>query len=638
MDDHSHPLPNNQPAIFPSLSEIIISSQDVKDAISLIDPSKASGPDLVSPNLLKKGVNELSGPLSKFFTRLLLNSEFPSQWKRANVAPVFKKSDPSTPSNYRPISLLSCLGKVMERCVHKYLYNYVVSNEILTKCQSGFIKGDSTTNQLLFLYNDIVKALDEGKEVKSVFCDISKAFDRVWHRGLLFKLESIGIKDSLLSWIRSYLRNRHQRVVIANATSNWSAINAGVPQGSILGPLLFLIYINDIVSDIEANVRLFADDTSLYIIVDDPTQSSVALNSDLSHILSWSKRWLVSFNPAKTESLIFSRKRNKPQHPALLMDNVPITKVNNHKHLGLTLSDDAKWNSHIKATTDKAWKRIGLLRSLKFVLSRFSLEKMYISFIRPLLEYGDTIWDNCSQELKNDIEAVQIEAARIVTGATKLCNTDRLISELRWDTLSERRRKHRLTVFYKMKNHLTPSYLSDLVPKQNRPAYNLRSTHDVPAIHTRTTLYGTSFLPKTIREWNELSPVVRNSPSLPSFKNKIHGVHSKSNPLYNVGGRKQQINHARLRLGCSSLNFDLYRRNIVETDLCACGSVETANHFLLHCPSYRTARDSLFSNLSCPPTSNCLLFGDERLSFESNKAIFLNVQKYIDTTKRFSTG
>lgn len=143
---------------------------------------------------------------------------FPSPWKMANITPIYKKADPSNPSNYRPVALLSCIGKLMERCIHKYLYNYVTNNNLLSSYQSGFVKGDSTINQLTFLYNDISKALDEGKEVRAVFCDISKAFDRVWHRGLLHKLSSIGIQGNLLRWFSSYLSDRKQRVVISNST------------------------------------------------------------------------------------------------------------------------------------------------------------------------------------------------------------------------------------------------------------------------------------------------------------------------------------------------------------------------------------------------------------------------------------
>ncbi len=225
----------------------------------------------------------------------------------------------------------------MERCVHKYLYNFASTNNKLTSCQSGFIKGDSTVNQLTYIYNDICKALDAGKEVRAVFCDISKAFDRVWHRGLLHKLSIIGVDGPLLNWFSSYLSQRKQRVVYCNTSSNGLPLTAGVPQGSILGPLLFLIYINDIVQNIHSNIRLFADDTSLYIIVDDPTDASVTLNTDLESIHQWSQRWLVKFNPSKTEEIIFSRKLHKPPHPNLIMNSSIINTVKEHKHLGLTL-------------------------------------------------------------------------------------------------------------------------------------------------------------------------------------------------------------------------------------------------------------------------------------------------------------
>ena len=189
--------------------------------------------------------------------------------------------------------------------------------------------------------------LDEGKEVRAVFCDISKAFDRVWHKGLLYNLSSVGISGSLLQWFTDYLNNRQQRVVLPGTASNWTSLKAGVPQGSILGPLLFLVYINDIVENIHSSIRLFADDTSLYVIVDDPIVAANQLNNDLHIIHLWAKKWLVSFNPAKSESMIFSRRRNKPHHPPVLMNQTQIEEVTSHKHLGLIFSHDCTWHEHL---------------------------------------------------------------------------------------------------------------------------------------------------------------------------------------------------------------------------------------------------------------------------------------------------
>ena len=342
----------------------------------------------------------------------------PSLWKQANVTPVFKKNDPSDVSNYRPISLLNTIGKVLEKIVHKYVYNFLSEHQVITTLQSGFIPGDSTVNQLVDIYNTFCRALDDGKEVRAIFCDISKAFDRVWHKGLLFKLQSVGISGSLLQWFTDYLYNRKQRVVIPGVSSNWSSVEAGVPQGSILGPLLFLLYINDIVEDINSSIRLFADDTTLYIIVDNPLHAANQLNSDLSKIHQWATKWLVTFNPSKSESVIFSRKRNKPNHPNLVMDQQSIQEVNSHRHLGLVLSNDCTWHDHLEYIKSKAWTRINVMRKLKFKLDRRSLQIIYFTFIRPILEYADVVWNNCTQYEVNELEKIQNEAARIVTGAT----------------------------------------------------------------------------------------------------------------------------------------------------------------------------------------------------------------------------
>ena len=169
-------------------------------------------------------------------------------------------------------------------------------NNVITILQSGFVPGDSTTNQLLGIYNTFCKALDKGKEARAVFCDVSKAFDRVWHKGLLFKLNSVRINGTLLQWFTDYLKDRKQRVVLPGVSSDWRFIKAGVPQGSNLGPLLFLVFINDIVDEINSSIRLFADDASLYIIVDDPLDAAIKLNADLSRIDMWASMWLVTFN------------------------------------------------------------------------------------------------------------------------------------------------------------------------------------------------------------------------------------------------------------------------------------------------------------------------------------------------------
>lgn len=618
------------------LSSIELSPADVYTLLHGLPTSKASGPDGISNRILRETANELSVPLCSIFNYSLSRGAVPRCWKQANVCPIFKAGDPSVPSNYRPISLLSSLSKVLERLVFKHLYNHFLDNSILSPLQSGFVPGDCTTNQLTYLYNTFCQGLDNGKEIRVVFCDVSKAFDRVWHQGLIKKLSSAGISGSLLEWFQSYLKDRQQRVLLPGALSEWGSIKAGVPQGSILGPLLFLLYINDITVDISTNIRLFADDTSLYIIVDDPVTDSQRLNFDLQCITDWADKWLVNFNPSKTESLIISRKLNRPVHPPLNMKNQTIEEVIQHKHLGVTIANDCKWHAHIVNITTKAMFRINIMKKLKFILDRRSLEIIYMSFIRPILEYCDVVWNNCTQYEKDKLENIQLEAARVVTGTTKLVALHHLYSETGWETLQSRRNQHSLTLFYKMKNDLAPRYLANLIPDQRNPGYNLRN-NNIQIPRFRTTLYSESFLPATIRMWNELDTNAQNSPSVTAFKNAIRPSSSCLPKHFYHGDRKSQVLLTRLRTGCSNLNFDLSRKDIVDSPLCNCGEVEDALHFFLHCNKYARIRTLLLNTISqyCEPTLPVILNGNTLLDHETNILIVDAVHLFVRQSGRF---
>ena len=321
-----------------------MSPLEVESVLKTLPLTKATGPNDLSNRILRELSKELSILYCSLFNQSLRAGIVPSSYKEANVCPVPKKDNSTDVTNYRPISLLNSEDKVLERLVFKHLFNHLRGNNLLSSLQSGLLPGDSTVNQLTFLYNIFCQALDSGKEVWAVFCDISKAFDRVWHAGLLVKLQAAGVTGSVHAWFADYLSDRKQRVVLPGALSDWTNIRAGVPQGSILGPLLFLLYINDIVQDIGSNIRLFADDTSLFIIVDDPVTAAGFINTDLDKISNWASTWLVTFNPSKTETLLFSRKINRPLHPPVFMQNQQISEVDSHKHLGLYFSKDCTWH------------------------------------------------------------------------------------------------------------------------------------------------------------------------------------------------------------------------------------------------------------------------------------------------------
>ena len=400
-----------------------------------------------------------------------------------------------------------------------------------------------------------------------------------------------------------------------------------------------MLYINDIVTDIGSNIRLFADDTSLYIIVDNPNTAAEIINSDLLKISNWARAWLVDFNAAKNEALLLSRKINRPLHPPLYMHNQQINEVQYHKHLGVYLTQDCSWHKHIDCIKEKAWARINLMRKLKYDLDRKALEVIYISFIRPVLEYADVLWDNCTQQEKQELEKIQIEAARISTGATKLVSLQKLYDEIGWETLETRRRKHKLVLFYKMFYNLSPLYLSSLVPPlvQNASRYSLRNANNVQTVVSHTNQYFHSFLPSAIREWNTLSEDIRNVDTVESFKRRINQDMITIPKHFYTGSRQLQILHTRLRTGCSSLNNDVFLKNIVDSPLCACmsGDIENAEHYFLKCRLYDEYRLELYREVTqySEVTLNVLLKGKETLSVETNIDIFKTVQEIYTINK-----
>ena len=253
----------------------------------------------------------------------------------------------------------------MEKIIFKYIYNLILENNILIKYHSGFQSIDSTVNQLLEIYNTIISNLDKGKDVRFIFCDISKAFDKVWHKGLFFKLKSYGMDGNTLKWIENYLDDRVQRVVLDWFYSSIKPISAGVPQGSVLGPFLILLYINDIADNLINNIRLFADDTSLFIVVDnDPNVAAMSLTSDLDEIDIWGFTWGVDFNPSKTCNIIFSRSSFKHPYVHSGFNGNVINELSTNCNLGLLFQNDAKWTSHMNKIYEKACSRLNLWRML----------------------------------------------------------------------------------------------------------------------------------------------------------------------------------------------------------------------------------------------------------------------------------
>ena len=644
LDDSNCQIPNDQRIHGSVLDEIVITSEDVKDQLKNLNTSKAFGPDNISPKFLKEGSSVLVPVLQALFNKCLHQSVFPNIWKRANVIPVHKKESKDNLSNYRPISLLSCTGKLFERIVFKHVYNYFHDNFILSQLQSGFLPGRSTITQLLEMYDAFCKALDSKKEMRVVFLDISKAFDRVWHRGLLHKIQNCGIGGSLLEWFRDYLLNRKQRVVINGATSTWGTIPSGVPQGSVLGPLLFLVYINDLIPAINhCNIRLFADDTCLFLESDvtDRERTMQLINNDLKSITEWADQWLVSFSPRKTKSMIISNKQDSILNPKVKFGDVEIDDVSTHSYLGLLFTRNLRWSEHIDSIAVKARKRLSLMLPLKYKLDRKTLRTMFQSFVKPVMEYGIAIWGGSYDCDISNLEKMNSDGMRLITGAPANSNVRKLHEETGICSIRETCNLTTLKLLYKIINNLTPNYLRELLPMHNpRDAgYNLRNADEIGTPNTRLDIRQRSFIPRAIRLWNRLAAECREAQTLTLFVRELKQGEITGNPLYDYGNRLPGAHHSRLRMGCSVLNHDLcYTLHVRDQPECRCGAPhETAYHYFMECTLFSDARDELRRSVEryASFTINTVLRGCDTLTYTENKRVFDAVHAYIIDTKRF---
>ena len=421
------------------------------------------------------------------------------------------------------------MWKIFEKCIYNSLYSYLESNEILSKSQSCFRKGDSCISQLLAITHEIYSNFDAypSLDTRGVFLDISKAFDRVWHEGLLYKLKSYGISGPLLILIKSFLTNRFQRVVLNGQTSNWKNIIAGVPQGSILGPLFFLIFINDIPKGIQSNLKIFADDTSIFSVMKDRVSASVTLNEDLYLISKWAYSWKMSFNPdlsKQATEIVFSKKRSDIQLPTLRFNNNILTPTNSHKHLGMILDSKLNFKSHLSEKISKANKGIGIIRRLYNFLPRASLVNIYRAFVRQHFDYGDIIYDNSSNATFSQmIESVQYNATLAITGAIHGSSHDKLYQELGFESVHDRRWFRKPCFYYKIRNNMCPLYLIELLSIMKSSCYSLRLNRAQTVPNFRTERFKSTFVPHALPIGTNLILIYNILPQL-KFSNEHYSV------------------------------------------------------------------------------------------------------------------
>ncbi len=397
----------------------------VFEVLSSLKPNKAAGLDGISPRLLTFCARGIACSLTCLFNRSFELSLFPRAWKDALIIPIHKKGNSGDPGNYRPIALLPSVSKVLERIVHNKLSTFL--RPWLTKQQSGFRKKDGTVPQLVRLAQQWSESIDNSVYVGALFFDLKKAFDRVWHRGLLVKLHAAGIRGSALSWLTSFVKSRRQSTVVDGFSSPLATVEAGVPQGAILSPLLFSIYVNDLVSAVSlsgdskhmanlCDINMFADDTLACVSSPHVADLNLQLQRAADAISKWFYLWHLSVNTSKTVCMAIRSRRMPPCSLSIFINSAAIPQVYSHRHLGITFSEYLSWKDHVTDIVKRASSKIGLLRRLRYSLTPTITRDLYIHCIRPTLEYACIVWSGLSASDCARLERCNRRAARLISG------------------------------------------------------------------------------------------------------------------------------------------------------------------------------------------------------------------------------
>ena len=593
----------------------------------------------------------ISFSMSRLFNNLFETGHFPDLWKIAHVTAIYKRSGPKTDkSNYRPISILPTLSKICESVIHDRMLRHCIENNVITDKQAAYLKGDSTVSQLLYIVHNIRQNWGQKKMTQGLFLDVSSAFDKVWHNGLLAKLSQIGVEGSVYDILRSYLSDRRQVVVVDGQKSDMLDVKAGVPQGSRLGPLLFIIYMNDIVNDIESDILIFADDTSLFATGSDPAETAAQLNRDLTKISNWADKWKVKFNAKKSKDIIFSNKTLNNSPPLIFNDSY-IERVNVHKHLGIYLSSTLSWAVQIKEVCLKANRKLSVLRSVK-LLSRQTLDLLYKITVRSVIDYALPVYfKTLNQTEIKRLEQIQYRAAKVVTGALHFTSMEKLNIELGWESIQKRSEILGLNIFQKIHLQETRPLIRSCMPKLDfEREHYLRSKGGYIPFKNLGSKFKTSFFPYHSELWNSIPKNVQSS-NLIDFKTYTKTeMKPQKFKHFSKGNKFSNSLLTRIRVGRSYLNQHKFSIGHADSPECLCHHrEESPSHYFLECFLYLPERQALFSliehyipnfpNFSKTKKLDIILRGIyiENLDFLStNISLTIAVQNFILQTKRFS--
>ena len=520
VDDNTDPTPERQN--FETVIENFeVTFKDIEIAIDATKAGKAPGPDTITSTVLKKCKKSLLLPLKIIFEKSLNSAQVPDDWKNARVVPIPKKGSRAVAGNYRPVSLTSIVCKLLERIMRSKLMDHLLENKIVNLSQHGFMSDRSCQTNLLEFLDKLTKMLDDGKAADVIYLDYSKAFDKICHSKLIRKLEAHGIQGNIKRWICEWLRDRKQWVEIKGHKSSSNTVSSGVPQGSVLGPLLFIIYINDI--DVEARnidiLRKFADDTKGAKEIDGPDDAA-KLQDCINKLEEWGKKWSMEFNVKKCK--IMHCGRNNPKH-RYNIGGETLKVVESEKDIGVTITSNLKPSQQCQEATGRARCELGKISKCFHFRDKKVFLRLYMQFVRPHLEFSASVWSPWNQTDIDLLENVQKQAIRMISGLRSTSYEDKLKEIGLW-TLEKRRRMFDMVQVYKILNDVgnIDVSISKISVDANQRISTRSQSDPLNLVKKRNSLDIRKyfFTERVVDIWNKLPSKDKHAPTLRIFKYK----------------------------------------------------------------------------------------------------------------------
>ena len=486
-------------------------------SLSLNIISKSEGPDGMHPRLLKELASELCIPFKMLFDKTLIEGKLPSSWKNAEVKPIFKKGDKASPGNYRPISLTSIVSKIFEGFIRDALVKHLKMNNLLSNHQFGFCAGRSCVTQLLNTIADWIRLLEDDEPIDCVYLDLQKAFDKVPHARLLVKLKGYGVDGAILKWIEDFLTGRTQFVNVSGECSGTVPVTSGVPQGSVLGPTLFLYFVNDMPDVVDCLIKMFADDTKAYKSVINEEKAKT-LQVSIDNLVKWTDDWQLKFNKEKCKVLHIGK--NNPNY-TYKMDDYLLGNTAAEKDLGVTVDTNLTFEEHINETVKKANRLVGMISHFISHKTPDIMIPLFKTLVRPVLEYGNVVWSPKLRKHIDHIEKVQQRFTKRIIGMGKLDYVTRL-KQLNLPSLEYRRLRGDMIETFKMTHDLyDPCTTSTLLTDYNIYSSTRGHSFKLTKKPVKNSTSAQFFTNRIINNWNNLPSAVVTAGTLNSFKNKL---------------------------------------------------------------------------------------------------------------------